>query len=379
MRILSCVYILTILFSIHTAESYFVEDFDNTYDQRDASILYIRQLLKRLRLNNDDNLRWRKRTDATPKKCQEILSGMGYRGETGPVIDNLDTYQDCMNVCETDSKCYGWSYRNSTKSCWLQTSLHTLYGDGLKNGGSCLGPAAKETACTEVLSGCYYYGNNGPTIKQVATYQDCMSKCDASATCMAWQYRASSQICQLLTTIQYNITDGQYITGSCIKQQAPYPPLPTPAPLPTISLETYRQQALDEHNLLRKKHCVPSLTLDPALNDIAQTYAQHLADTHTLVHSGNKFNGQWMGENLFMKSGGILLNNKGADPVDDWYKEIQYYNWSNPGYNALSYGHFTAVIWKGSTSLGIGRAVTSDNSTMYVAGNYFPGGNIIGT
>ncbi|CAF1451127.1 unnamed protein product, partial [Adineta steineri] len=308
-------------------------------------------------------------TDATPK-CKEILSGMGYRGEVGSVIDNLATYRDCMNVCENDSKCYGWSYRNSTKSCWLQTSLRTLYGDGLKNGGSCLGPAAKETHCQEVLSGCYYSGtNNGPAIKQVATYQDCMSQCDASATCMAWQYRASSKICQLLTTIQYNTTDGQYVTGSCIKQQAPYP---------SISLDTYRQQALDEHNLLRKKHCVPPLTLDPALNDIAQTYAQHSADTHIFAHSGNKFNGQWMGENIFAMSGGSLLYNKGASPVDAWYNEIQSYNWSNPGSNAMSYGHFTQVVWKGTTNLGIGRAVTSDNSTMYVVGNYFPGGNMGG-
>ncbi|CAF1333614.1 unnamed protein product [Adineta steineri] len=380
-RILSCIYIVTTLFSINTAQSYSLQDFDSTYDQRDASILYLRQLLKRLRLNNDDNLRWRKRTDATPKKCQEILSGMGYRGEVGPVIDNLATYQDCMNVCENDTQ------------------------------------AAKETHCQEVVSGAYYYGTNiGSAIKQVATYQDCMSQCDASTTCMAWQYRASSKTCQLLATIQYNITDGQYTTGSCIKQQAPYPPKsvetstykapspsttlktsiyqappppppplpppPPPPPTPTpppppVSIETYRQQALDQHNFYRAKHCTPSLILDPALNDIAQTYAQKLADLDIFDHSYNKFNGQAMGENLFATGGGAFYRGNGSQPVGAWYNEIKDYDWSKPGYKG-SIGHFTQLIWKDTTRLGIGRAVTGNNGTVYVVGNYFPAGNYIG-
>ena len=67
-----------------------------------------------------------------------------------------------------------------------------------------------------------------------------------------------------------------------------------------VPLSTYRQQALDKHNEYRSKHCVPSLQLDPQLNDIAQQYAEKLAATDTFAHSGNTFNGQWMGENLYM-------------------------------------------------------------------------------
>ncbi|CAF0888692.1 unnamed protein product [Adineta steineri] len=126
-----------------------------------------------------------------------------------------------------------------------------------------------------------------------------MSQCDASATCSAWLYRASDKKCQLLPVTNFPLTDAGYKSGSCIRKQVSYPP---------ISLETYRQQALDQHNFYRKKHCVPSLIIDPALNDIAQTYAEHLADTHALVHCGNKFNDQSMEENLYAKSGGILLN-----------------------------------------------------------------------
>ncbi|CAF1521385.1 unnamed protein product [Adineta steineri] len=252
MRILSGIYILKYLFTIDTAESYSLEDFDNTYSQRDASIFYIRQLLKRIRSNHNDNLRWRKRTDTTLKKCKEIRTDSYFSGDTGPSIDNL------------------------------------------------------------------------------ATYQDCMSQCDASATCMAWSYQATTKTCQLLHVTNFPLTDTDYKSGSCIKKQVSYPP---------ISMDTYRQQALDEHNFYRKKHCVPSLIINPALNDIAQSYAKHLADTHSFGHSGNKFNGQWMEENLYAKSDGILLNDNGTSPVHDWYSKIQDCNWSD--ITAAGDEHFT--------------------------------------
>jgi hypothetical protein len=37
-------------------------------------------------------------------------------------------------------------------------------------------------------------------------------------------------------------------------------------------------------------------------------------------------------------------------------------------------GHFTQVIWKASTKLGLGAACASDGS-VYVVGNYSPQGN----
>ena len=54
------------------------------------------------------------------------------------------------------------------------------------------------------------------------------------------------------------------------------------------------------------------------------------------------------------------------------------YNFNNPGWNANpGTGHFTQVIWKASTELGIGKAV-ADDGCIYVCARYAPGGNMMG-
>lgn len=68
--------------------------------------------------------------------------------------------------------------------------------------------------------------------------------------------------------------------------------------LTQVTLANFRQEALAEHNAKRQLHCTGPMTLDDALNTVAQDYAQHLADTDQFVHS----NTPGLGENLFKMS-----------------------------------------------------------------------------
>ena len=53
------------------------------------------------------------------------------------------------------------------------------------------------------------------------------------------------------------------------------------------------------------------------------------------------------------------------------------YDFNNPGWNANpGTGHFTQVVWKASTQLGIGKA--EKNGCIYVVGRYSPAGNMGG-
>ena len=63
---------------------------------------------------------------------------------------------------------------------------------------------------------------------------------------------------------------------------------------------------------------------------------------------------------------------KGAIPVNIWYNEIKKYNWKCP--NFLKTDRFPKIVWNGVRHLGVGRAFSRDNATMYVVVTYYPGG-----
>ena len=68
----------------------------------------------------------------------------------------------------------------------------------------------------------------------------------------------------------------------------------------------------------------------------------------------------------------------GSTPTASWYSEIKSYNYRSPGFSSDT-GHFTQVIWKSSTQLGIGIAFANNNTNVYVVANYYPPGNALGS
>lgn len=59
-----------------------------------------------------------------------------------------------------------------------------------------------------------------------------------------------------------------------------------------------------------------------------------------------------------------------------WYDEIKDYNFDNPG-NFGGTGHFTQVVWAGSSEMGVAKAGEGDG-TQYVVARYSPAGNVMG-
>lgn len=57
------------------------------------------------------------------------------------------------------------------------------------------------------------------------------------------------------------------------------------------------------------------------------------------------------------------------------YNEIKDYSYNNPTFSG-STGHFTQVVWKNCSEIGIG--VANRNGTTYVVCNYNPHGNVMG-
>ncbi|XP_074527200.1 Golgi-associated plant pathogenesis-related protein 1-like isoform X2 [Halichoeres trimaculatus] len=130
----------------------------------------------------------------------------------------------------------------------------------------------------------------------------------------------------------------------------------------------FLQEFLDTHNTYRKKHGALPLKYNNEMNAAAQKWADHLLSTGVFGHSSTAD-----GENIFnmSSSGGLTLTGKEA--VDCWFNEIKDYNFSCPGF-AGNTGHFTQVVWKGSTELGVG--VATDGKKAFVVAQYRPPGNM---
>ncbi|XP_078351220.1 Golgi-associated plant pathogenesis-related protein 1-like [Oculina patagonica] len=152
-----------------------------------------------------------------------------------------------------------------------------------------------------------------------------------------------------------------------------------------VVMAGYRKDALKQHNALRAIHDAPPMKLKRSLNKDADKYARKLFKIGHLVHS-DKESRPGVGENLSM---GCTTAKRGEgrsveSAVKAWYDEVCKYNFNRPGYSD-AVGHFTQLVWKGSTQLGIGKFTgTKKNekgkemTCTYIVARYKKAGNIKG-
>ncbi|XP_055606456.1 uncharacterized protein LOC129754419 [Uranotaenia lowii] len=154
--------------------------------------------------------------------------------------------------------------------------------------------------------------------------------------------------------------------------RSPEPSKATQRTAEPLEPSAFRDAVLEAHNRLRAKHSAPPLSRDPALDRYAQEWANNLAARNCALQ--HRSNGKY-GENLYAAYGKTNLS--GEDAVQSWYDEIKFYTFgqASPG-NFSQVGHFTQVVWKGSTKLGVGMATKGSN--VVVVCNYDPPGNFTG-
>jgi uncharacterized protein YkwD len=152
--------------------------------------------------------------------------------------------------------------------------------------------------------------------------------------------------------------------GDSLRVAPPPPRAPDSAAVP----EALRG-LVEAHNARRAAHCAPPLAWSTAVAAVAQRHADQLrAGGCNLIHSSGPY-----GENLFGASpaGGATA----AAVVDSWYGEVARYSFARPGFS-METGHFTQVVWRGTTRLGCGVARCAD-SEVWVC-NYDGPGNVEG-
>jgi uncharacterized protein YkwD len=149
----------------------------------------------------------------------------------------------------------------------------------------------------------------------------------------------------------------------------------------SINVAAFQRSAVSEHNGYRATHHAPALTESGTLNAAAQAYAEAIASTGDFKHSDTN-----NGENLYATyttGSAPDAATLAAQAVTSWYNEVADYDYNNPGFSGKT-GHFTQVVWKGSTDVGCGAAegeATIGGNTytaVYVVCQYAPPGNFQG-
>ncbi|XP_064457523.1 Golgi-associated plant pathogenesis-related protein 1-like [Ornithodoros turicata] len=135
----------------------------------------------------------------------------------------------------------------------------------------------------------------------------------------------------------------------------------------------FREECLERHNFYRANHGVPPLKHSDELTKVAQDWADTLAKRDRFEHRPNNT----YGENIYMAwSSDPNKEVPGGDAVDSWYSEIKDYTFGVEP-RTLASGHFTQVMWKGSTEVGTARARSATGKILVVS-NYSPAGNVVG-
>jgi pathogenesis-related protein 1 len=132
------------------------------------------------------------------------------------------------------------------------------------------------------------------------------------------------------------------------------------------------KDVLDAHTQARAAVGVGPLKWSNDVAKVAQDWADHLAETGQLEHRQPRKYGENVAFNSTLVAG-----------IDAWAAEKSRFA---PGTlidnaNYLSFGHYTQMVWRDSTEIGVGKAVIKTGpykGILAIVGNYNPGGNVIG-
>jgi uncharacterized protein YkwD len=155
------------------------------------------------------------------------------------------------------------------------------------------------------------------------------------------------------------------------------------------SREDFVNSILAVHNGERAAVGVPPLVWSDSLAAGAQAWAEYQARTGDWRHATDAEKGGSYGENLSKESGhwfGIPIP-QGSFSTESlqqgWVNEKTLYN-GGPvdSTNYLIFGHYTQIVWRGTTQIGCATAITQEGvppgavgETVYLVCRYSPPGN----
>lgn len=141
-------------------------------------------------------------------------------------------------------------------------------------------------------------------------------------------------------------------------------------------MEGQTNNCLDLINSYRAKHHAGALEYDQDVEQYAIGRARTLGDKDQMAHLPQGQNPY--GENLYeMWTTDENPSDLCQQAVDSWYNEVKMYDFNNQGFSGDT-GHFTQLVWKGSSKLGCASSQASETGNWYVVCNFEKAGNMMG-
>eukprot|EP00775_Hariotina_reticulata_P009628 gene9628-9788_t len=113
---------------------------------------------------------------------------------------------------------------------------------------------------------------------------------------------------------------------------------------------------LSKHNTYRSKHQAGPLQW----SDYQASRAAEYASRCTWGHDPNA----QAGENLYASSSKSDPTGALTAAIEAWYAEVNSYNFASGGFSGAT-GHFTQVVWKGTTNIGCAVQMAALNSVSW--------------
>uniref|UniRef100_A0A7E4VPY2 SCP domain-containing protein n=1 Tax=Panagrellus redivivus TaxID=6233 RepID=A0A7E4VPY2_PANRE len=118
----------------------------------------------------------------------------------------------------------------------------------------------------------------------------------------------------------------------------------------TCESSDFAEQLLHAHNVYRRQHNAPDLTLNEELCEQAQRWTEKLAARHHMAYC--ELAG--VGENITF----FPANMSPSAIVEYWYNENRKYEYETPGWQPGT-NYFTQIVWRATKEIGVGRKVVS--------------------
>ncbi|EDS26995.1 catrin [Culex quinquefasciatus] len=131
------------------------------------------------------------------------------------------------------------------------------------------------------------------------------------------------------------------------------------------------------HNEYRMRHGAPALSISAELCEMANQWANHLANTNELYYQiGSNY-----GQNIFCCPANSLLTDlSGQEVATYWYstnRRYDYFKEPHLLHTNVNTGHFSQMVWRASRYFGVSKSI-SKTGKLFVVSYYYPAGNVMG-